>query len=102
MPDARNSAWKVGLISPTTPHTRWLWRHCDFAATAPNRVIRCFNGLQHTIDLPNAQWRVPDQAHRKRNLAECEDDMDVDERLVAALLRVAREAANRVKGLVNS
>ena len=29
-----------------------------------------FQCLQHTIDLPSEQWRVLDQAHRKRNLAE--------------------------------
>ena len=28
-----------------------------------------FQCLQHTIDLPPEQWRVFDQAHRKRNLA---------------------------------
>jgi len=58
-----------------------------------------FQCLQHTIDLPNEQWRVLDQAHRKRNLAEYEGDMDVDEQLVGALLRVAREVANRVEGV---
>lgn len=51
-----------------------------------------FQCLQHTLDLPSEQWRVLDQAHRKRNLAEYEGDMDVDEQLVAALLRVARES----------
>jgi hypothetical protein len=45
---------------------------------------------------------VPDQAHRKRNLAEYEGEMDVDEQLVAALLRVAREVAKRVNDLVSS
>ena len=59
-----------------------------------------FQCLQHTIDLPQAQWRVLDQAHRKRNLAEYEGEMDVDEQLVAALLRVAREVAKRVSDLV--
>ena len=59
-----------------------------------------FQCLQHTIDLPNEQWRVLDQAHRKRNLAEYEGDMDIDEQLVAALVRVAREVANRVNELV--
>jgi hypothetical protein len=39
---------------------------------------------------------VLDQAHRERNLAEYEGDMDVDEPLVAALLRVTREVAKRV------
>ena len=59
-----------------------------------------FQCLQHTIDLPNEQWRVLDQAHRKRNLAEHEGYIDVDEQLVAALLRVAREVAKRVYKLV--
>lgn len=55
-----------------------------------------FQCLQHTIELPSEQWRVPDQAHRKRNLAEYEGDMGVDEQLVAALLRVTHEVAKRV------
>jgi len=61
-------------------------------------VLQC---LQYTIDLPNEQWRVLDQAYRRRNRAEYEGDMDVDEQLVAALLRVAREVAKRVNELVN-
>ena len=56
-----------------------------------------FQCLQHTIDLPNEQWRVLDQAHRKRNLAEYEGDMDIDEQLVEALKRVTREVAKRVR-----
>ena len=59
-----------------------------------------FQCLQHTIGLPNEQWRVLDQAHRKRNLAEYEGEMDVDEQLVEAMLRVAREVEQRVAKLV--
>ena len=59
-----------------------------------------FQCLQHTVDLPPEQWRVLDQAHRKRNLAEYEGEMDVDEQLVAAMLRVAREVAERVEQLM--
>ena len=59
-----------------------------------------FQCLQHTVDLPNEQWRVLDQAHRKRNLAEYEGVMDVDEQLVDAMLRVAREVEQRVTRLV--
>jgi hypothetical protein len=40
-----------------------------------------------------------DQAHRKRNLAEYEGEVDVDEQLVASLVRIAREVANRVEVL---
>lgn len=61
-----------------------------------------FQCLQHTIDLPNEQWRVLDQAHRKRNLAEYEGEMDVDEQLVEAMLRVAREVEQRVTQLVET
>ena len=43
--------------------------------------------------------RELDQAHRKRDLAEYEGEMDVNEQLVAALLRVAREVARRVSDL---
>lgn len=59
-----------------------------------------FQCLQYTIDLPSEQWRVLDQAHRKRNLAEYEGEMDVDEQLVEAMLRVAREVEQRVTKLV--
>ena len=55
-----------------------------------------FQCLQHTVDLPAEQWRVLDQAHRKRNQAEYEGVADVDEELVAAMARVAREVARRV------
>ena len=59
-----------------------------------------FQCLQHTLDLPPEQWRVLDEAHRKRNLAEYEGEMDVEEQLVAALLRVAREVATRMEHLM--
>ena len=59
-----------------------------------------FQCLQHTLGLPPEQWRVLDEAHRKRNLAEYEGEMDVGEQLVAALLRTAREVSTRVERLV--
>lgn len=52
-----------------------------------------FQCLKHTLDLPNEQWRVLDQAHRKRNLAEYEGNLDVDDALLAALLRTANVVA---------
>ncbi len=59
-----------------------------------------FQCLQHTVKLPQEQWRVIDQAHRKRNLAEYEGELDVDEQLVASLVRIAREIAVRVDELL--
>ncbi|MCY3768992.1 MAG: hypothetical protein OXG56_06480 [Gammaproteobacteria bacterium] len=59
-----------------------------------------FQCLQHTIGLPREPWRILDQAHRKRNLAEYEGAMDVDEQLLSALLRVTRSVEKRVCGLM--
>lgn len=61
-----------------------------------------FQCLQHTLGLPAEQWRVLDQAHRKRNLAEYEGEMDMDAQLLAALLRVAREVEQRVTPLIEA
>ena len=61
-----------------------------------------FQCLQHTVDLPPERWRVLDEAHRKRNLAEYEGELDVGEQLVAALLRVAQEVGNRVERLMGA
>ncbi len=58
-----------------------------------------FQSLQHTLELPNEQWRVSDEAHRKRNIAEYEGDVDVDEQLVEAIIRVTDEVANRAAKL---
>jgi len=58
-----------------------------------------FQSLEHTVKLPPEQWRVLDQAHRKRNLAEYEGNLDIDRALVEALIRVAQEVGARVAGL---
>jgi hypothetical protein len=60
------------------------------------QVFQC---LAHTLGLEATQWRVLDQAHRKRNLAEYEGDLDVDEALVDALVRCTQIVAGRVAAL---
>ena len=64
-----------------------------------NRYL-VFQCLQHTIALPNEQWRVLDQAHRKRNIAEYEGHLDVEEQLIEALIRVAGVVGERVEALL--
>jgi hypothetical protein len=63
-----------------------------------NRYL-VFQVLEHTVKLPPEQWRVLEQAHRKRNIAEYEGHLDVDQALVESLIRVAREVASRVSEL---
>jgi hypothetical protein len=51
------------------------------------------------LSLPAEQWRVLDQAHRKRNQAEYEGDVDIHQELPAALLRVASDVSARLHRL---
>ena len=60
-----------------------------------------FQCLQHTVDMENEMWRILDQAHRKRNLAEYEGYLDVDEHLVDAVIRVANEIVDRIGNFVD-
>jgi hypothetical protein len=63
-----------------------------------NRYL-VFQCLEHTVRLPAEQWRVLDQAHRKRNVAEYEGELDVDVALLDALIRIAGEVNARVAQL---
>lgn len=73
-------------------------RYYGFRSDSRYLVFQC---LQHTLDLPQEQWRVLDHGHRKRNLAEYEGDVDIDEQLVEAMIRVAQEVAKRVSELIS-
>jgi len=61
-----------------------------------NRYL-VFQCTQHTLDIEPEQWRVLDEAHRKRNLAEYEGDIDVDDQLLDALIRVADMIAVKLR-----
>jgi len=67
-----------------------------FRSESRYQVFQC---LQHTVELEPAKWRVLDQAHRKRNLAEYEGHLEIDDALVAAVIRVASEIRARVEPL---
>lgn len=60
-----------------------------------NRYL-VFQCLRHTLDFPNEKWRILDQAHRTRNVAEYEGVTEIDTSLVEALIRVAEEVSARV------
>ena len=49
-----------------------------------NRYI-VFQSLTHTLNWPAAHWRVLDAAHQKRNLAEYEGFLEVEESVIAEL-----------------
>src|SRR3990172_9528527 len=47
-----------------------------------NRYV-VFQALPHTLGLPTETWRVLAKSHERRNLAEYEGVLDVDERLLS-------------------
>lgn len=59
-----------------------------------------FQCLPHTLGWSAVQWRVLDSAHQKRNLAEYEGYLEVDEALVDALCEVVAQLITDVERLL--
>lgn len=66
-----------------------------------NRYI-VFQSLGHTLAWPASQWRVLDAAHQKRNLAEYEGFLEVEESTIVELLLLAKKLIADVETLTNS
>ena len=58
-----------------------------------------FLGDRELSTINAEHWRVLEQAHRKRNLAEYEGDIDINDQLLAALIRVTDMLAARQREL---
>ena len=63
-----------------------------------NRYL-VFQSLAHTIELPAAEWRVLALCHDRRNLAEYEGALDIDEQLLNDLLRITASLAEKLQSL---
>ncbi|MEA2342656.1 MAG: hypothetical protein QOF63_825 [Thermoanaerobaculia bacterium] len=68
----------------------------------PDKRYIVFQALAHTVDLPAAQWRVLESAHRLRNTVEYEGLVNVDKELLDAVLRVTHEVATRLRAMAES
>lgn len=51
--------------------------------------ITVFQSLAHTLNWPAPRWRVLDAAHQKRNMAEYEGFLEIDESTITELCEVA-------------
>jgi len=58
-----------------------------------------FQALPHTLGLPSATWRVLAKCHERRNLAEYEGVVNVDDRLMADLMEAAQALLDAVRML---
>jgi len=65
----------------------------------PDKRYVVFLALAHTLSMPAAQWRVLEDAHRKRNAIEYEGVAEVTPQFLESMLRVTREVAERVRSL---
>lgn len=62
--------------------------HCELRLhgyRSENRYL-VFQCLEHTLGFTAKQWRLLDLAHKKRNLAEYEGDLDITDSFVAELV----------------
>jgi hypothetical protein len=65
-------------------------RHAGYRAT--NRYV-VFQLLPHTLGLGPDVWRVLARGHEIRNRGEYEGDLEIDERLLADLIRACKTVA---------
>lgn len=61
-----------------------------------------FQCLVHTLDWPPARWRVLDAAHQKRNLAEYEGYLDIEEATVSEMIELVDQLIADVGQLTRS
>jgi len=59
-----------------------------------------FQCLTHTLGWPANRWRVLDTAHQKRNLAEYEGYLDVEESTVAEMCALVQSLTADVQALI--
>lgn len=64
--------------------------------------ITVFQCLEHTVQWESARWRALDLAHQKRNRAEYEGSLEVEESTVAELIVLAKDLIADVAKLIQS
>ena len=58
-----------------------------------------FQCLQHTVGMSAADWRVFDLCHKRRNLAEYEGHLEIDDALLVELIQKTAELMGKVLSL---
>ena len=84
----------VSFHWPTAPLMLCRWH--GYRSESRYLVFQC---LQHTLGLSRAKWRVLDQCHNQRNLAEYEGHLDINPQLLKELIQLSHELLNLVKSL---
>lgn len=61
-----------------------------------------FQCLTHTVSWPASQWRVLDAAHQKRNMAEYEGYLEVEESTIVELYALTSQLISDVENLIKT
>lgn len=75
-----------------------ILRWHDYRSENRYTVFLC---LEHTLGWPAERWRVLDAAHQKRNLAEYEGTLDVEESTIAELCTLVADLIANVAKVVD-
>lgn len=62
--------------------------------------ITVFQSLAHTLNWPAPRWRILDAAHQKRNMAEYEGFLEIEESAIVELCEVVAELIEDAAKLV--
>src|ERR1700687_3261511 len=65
----------------------------------PRKRYVVFQALPHTLGLGAEVWRIFDKCHRLRNRAEYEGELDIDDRILADLIKACRTVASKLDSL---
>jgi hypothetical protein len=60
----------------------------DYRSSERYVVFQC---LEHTVGLDRSKWRVLDQCHKQRNLAEYEGHLEISTQLLEELIEITGE-----------
>ena len=63
-----------------------------------NRYL-VFQCLEHTLGLETIKWRVLDQCHKRRNIAEYEGSLEIDPQLLKELIQITEELLKLVTSM---
>lgn len=100
--DAQNSSLSIESqfdLAYNAAHAAALSALRQHGYRSDNRYL-VFQCLQHTLHWPAERWRLLDVAHYKRNLAEYEGDLTVDQAFVNELIAVVKQLVDAVRGLL--
>ena len=84
------------ILAYNAAHSFALAALCKQGYRSTNRYV-VFQALPHTLKVDQKVWRVLDLCHNRRNVAEYEGHLEIDDRLLKDLLAATQEILEKVQ-----